>query len=352
MLNDYHLIAGAGWSLLNKGEKVIILQELLSGYYLVKATRNTVVKLNMPSVKRNISDSYLTSQGKKTSSSGHYSEPNSPNDIGPVISIMVEHGSDSNLVMSDSFQSNISDDSGIVESSKRASSLSTKDDYGDKSVAGLHLENGNGEVGHDIMQLFKPQSTASLPRNFHISRSNNGKLPTPPISSRIPNSQSFTVTFEQPNKDQVSIPLIGSVPPSILDCYANHMFSPTLVKPHNSNLVLQLPPSKSPSFPVKKKKATTKGNRLSLQVENYSHEDHSPKHKASTLPANSSLSGSSAGQNKPEKKRQFKNFFKKRLSTHGKSLAIEGDIDKELLSVREESMPPDVERVQSPVYGM
>ena len=76
-----------------------------------------------------------------------------------------------------------------------------------------------------------------------------------------------------------------------------------------------------------------------------------PKNKSVTLPLNAV---SPVGL-KPEKsKRAFKNFFKKRLSTHGKipSISSEGDSDKEFLSVHEDSLPPDLDRVQSPVYGM
>ena len=358
MLKDYHLIAGAAWSLLNKGEKVIVLQELRSGYYLVKATRNTIVRPNMLETKRNISDSFLVNQANHTTS-GHYSEPTSPSNVDTAtstVSILIRQSSDSNIVPSDSFQSTISDDSGIVESSKRASNVSTKEDEGNSETGGVHLENGNGEDGFE--PTFKAYSTVSLPTNIYVSKDKNGKLPTPPATGRIANSVSFNTISEHSSSDRVSLPLIGSVPPSVLDCYAEQLFSPTHVKPHSSNMVLQQPPPSSKSPATKKKKSAAKGNRLSLQVDNYLLEEQSPsaKQKSSTLPLNSSIStaGSPVGQ-KPEKgKRAFKNFFKKRLSTHGKLLSSvsseEGD--KEFLSVHEDSLPPDVDRVQSPVYGM
>ena len=362
MLKDYYLIAGAAWSLLNKGEKVIVLQELQTGYYLVKATRNTTIQPNKLETKRNISDSFLSNQANPATSSGQYSEPTSPSNVDTAtstVSILIQQSSDSNIVPSDSFQSTISDDSGIVESSKRASNLSTKEDEGTSETGGVHLENGNGEDGFET--TFKAYSTASLPANIHISKDKNGKLSTPPATGRITNSVSFNAISEHSGKNNVSLPLIGSVPPSVLDCYVEQLFSPTLVKPHSSNMVLQPPPlpsSKSPA--TKKKKSTAKGNRLSLQVDNYSLEDQSlsAKQKSSTLPLNSSTAGSpvgSVGQKAEKGKRAFKNFFKKRLSTHGKllsSISSEGDNDKEFLSVREDSAPPDVDRMQSPVYGM
>ena len=261
ILNDYYLIAGASWSLLKKGERVIVVQELPTGYYLVKATRNTTVKMNMTEVKRIVSDSNIVGQNNNGAavSSGQYSEPTSPSDLsdtGPVISIMIQQSPDSNIVPSDSFQSNISDDSGIVESSKRVSNVSTKEDDEDKSVSiavGVHLENGNGNGNGELgfSATFKAHSTASLPTNFHLS---NGKLSTPPASSRITNSVSFCVASEHLGKDQVNLPLIGSVPPSVLDCFVNQMFAPSFVKPHSSNFVLQPPPAKSPATPAKKKK--------------------------------------------------------------------------------------------------
>lgn len=360
MVSSYYMIAGASWSLLNKGEKVIVLQELPSGYYLVKATRSTVVKLNMLEMKKNVSDSFIVSQVSTSTSSGHYSEPNSPSnldDTSPVISILVQQSSDSNLVPSDSFQSNISDDSGIVESSKRTSNLSsTKDEEEDKGAGetgGMNLENGNGDVGFET--TYKAHSTTSLPSNIYFSKTNNGKLPTPPAGARMSASVSFGAVTEYSSRDNVSLPLIGSVPPSVLDCYVNKIFSPVFIKPHISNMVLQPVLAKPPGTHAKKKKATTKGNRLSLQVDNLVSEDHSSsaKYKSSTLPLNSS--NTSSHGLKPEKSRRaFKNFFKKRLSTHGKILSVgsEGDSDKEYLSVHEESLPPDLDRVQSPVYGM
>lgn len=356
MLKDYYLIAGAAWSLLNKGEKVIVLQELRSGYYLVKATRNTIIHLNKLETKRNISDNSLANQATPTGG-GRYSEPTSPTNVDTAtstVSILIQ-SSDSNIVPSDSFQSTISDDSGIVESSKRASNLSNKEDEGTSETGGVHLENGNAEDGFET--AFKAYSTASLPANIHISKDKNGKLSTPPASGRITNSVSFSTISEYSSKDHVSLPLIGSVPPSVLDCYVEQLFSPTLVRPHSSNMVLQPAPPSSKSPATKKKKSATKGNRLSLQVDNYSLEDQSPstKQKSSTLPPNSSIASSPVGQ-KPEKgKRAFKNFFKKRLSTHGKllsSISSEGDSDKEFLSVHEDSLPSDVDRMQSPVYGM
>lgn len=357
MVKNYHLIAGAAWSLLNKGEKVIVLQQLPTGYYLVKATRNTIVKLSMLEVKRNVSDTMLVSQNRVSTNSEHYSEPNSPHnmdDATPIVSILVQQSSDSNLVPSDSFQSNISDDSGIVESSKRTSNVSTKDEEEDKSTSEtsrIHMD--NGDVSFDT--TFKAHSTSSLPTSIMYSRSNSSKLPTPPASSHMSASVSFGAVTEYSSKDLVSLPLIGSVPPSALDCYTNQMFSPTLIKPHASNLVLQPPPAKSLGVHAKKKKIVSKGNRLSLQVDSIVNEE-SPKHKSSTLPLNSASSSAvTPTGNKPEKsKRAFKSFFKKRLSTHGKipSFGSEGESDKEYLSVREESLPPDLERVQSPVYGM
>ena len=351
MVNDYYMIAGAAWSLLSKGEKVIVLQELSSGYYLIKATRNTMVKLNMLEVRKNMSDTYLMSQA--STSSGHFSEPNSPSnldDMSPVVSILVHQSSDSNIVPSDSFQSNISDDSGIVESSKRTSNVSTKEeeDKGTSETGEVHIENGNGDVGFET--TFKAHSTTSLPTSIYFSKNNNGKLPTHAAGGRMSASVSFGAVSEYPSKDHVSLPLIGSVPPSVLDCYANQMFSPTLIKPHSSNMVLHAPPAKSLASHQKKKKNTTKGNRLSLQVDSFMSEDQ-PKNKSVTLPLNAV---SPVGL-KPEKsKRAFKNFFKKRLSTHGKipSISSEGDSDKEFLSVHEDSLPPDLDRVQSPVYGM
>ena len=358
MLKDYYLIAGATWSLLNKGEKVIVLQELRTGYYLVKATRNTIIQPNKLETKRNISDSFLSNQANPAASSGHYSEPTSPTNVDTAtstVSILIQQSSDSNLVPSDSFQSTISDDSGIVESSKRASNLSNKEDEGTSETGGVHLENGNGEDGFET--TFKAYSTASLPANIHISKDKNGKLSTPPASGRITNSVSFNTISEHSGKNHVSLPLLGSVPPSVLDCYVEQLFSPTLVRPHSSNMVLQPPPPSSKSPAIKKKKSNTKGNRLSLQVDNYSLEDQSlsAKQKASTLPMNSSTAGSPVGQKAEKGKRAFKNFFKKRLSTHGKllsSISTESEGDKELLSVHEDSLPPDVDRVQSPVYGM
>ena len=356
MLKDYYLIAGAAWSLLNKGEKVIVLQELRSGYYLVKATRNAIIQPNKLETKRNISDSFLANQANPAASSGRYSEPTSPANVDATtstVSILIQQSSDSNLVPSDSFQSTISDDSGIVESSKRASNLSNKEDEGTSETGGVPLENGNGEDGFET--TFKAYSTASLPANIHISKS---KLSTPPASGRITNSVSFGTISEHSGKDHVSLPLIGSVPPSVLDCYVEQLFSPTLVRPHSSNLVLQPPPPPSSKSPAtKKKKSNTKGNRLSLQVDNYSLEDQSmsAKQKSSTLPPNSTIADSPVGQKAEKGKRGFKNFFKKRLSTHGKllsSVSTEGDSDKEFLSVHEDSLPSDVDRVQSPVYGM
>ena len=354
MVKDYYLIAGAMWSLLNKGEKVIVLQELPTGYYLIKATRNTVVKLNMLEMRRNMSDIYVS---QISTNSDQYSEPNSPsnlNDTSPVVSILVHQSSDCNIAPSDSFQSNISDDSGIVESSKRTSNVSTKEeeDKGTNETGGVHMENGNGDVGFET--IFKAQSTTSLPTNIYFSKSNNGKLPTPPAGSRMSASVSFGAVTEFPSRDHVSLPLIGSVPPSVLDCYADQMFSPTLIKPHSSNLVLQTPPTKSLGSHQKKKKSTTKGNRLSLQVDSILPEDHpsSSKNKSSTLP----LNAASPVRLKPEKNKRaaFKNLFKKRLSAHGKlpSVSSEGDSDKEFLFVHEDSLPPNLDRVQSPVYGM
>lgn len=354
MVNDYYLIAGAMWSLLNKGEKVIVLQELPTGYYLIKATRNTIVKPSMLEIRRNMSDIYMSQIS--TTSSDHFSEPNSPSnldDTSPVVSILVHQSSDSNIVPSDSFQSNISDDSGIVESSKRTSNVSSKEeeDKGTSETGGVNMENGNGDVGFET--TFKAHSTTSLPASIYFSKGNNGKLPTPPAGTRMSSSVSFGTVTEYHCSDHVSLPLIGSVPPSVLDCYANQMFSPTLIKPHSSNLVLQTPPMKSQGSHQKKKKPTTKGNRLSLQVDSILPEDRSSssKNKSCTLPINTV----SPVRLKPEKsKRAFKNLFKKRLSTHGKlpSVSSEGDSDKEFLSVHEDSLPRDLDRVQSPVYGM
>lgn len=353
MLKNYYLIAGAGWSILNKGDKVVVLQQLPTGYYLVKATRNTIVNLSMTDIKRNISDSAIVRQSS-TTTSGDFSEPTSPSNIysnSPPVSIMVHQSSDSNLVPSDSFQSNISDDSGIVESSKRASNLSTKEEDEDKSpseTTGVHLENGSGELEAEFEVTFKAHSTTSLPVNFSHSK-HNGKLPIHPTSTRMSYSVSFSTVTEY-SDDQISLPLIGSVPPSVLDCYADQMFSPTFVKPHSSNLVLQPPLAKSPAFNGKKKKSTSKGNRLSLQVENYVSEDN--KYKSNTLPLHGAKSSSPVGHHKS--KRAFKNFFKKRLSTHGKlpSISSEGDSDKEFLSIHEDSLPPELDRMQSPVCGM
>jgi len=362
MLDNYYLIAGALWSVLHKGEKVIVLQDLPSGYYLVKATRKTMVKLSVSEVRRNISDSFLVGNTTTTTTtSGRFSEPTSPNNLSdttPVVSIMVELSSNGNLVLSDSFQSSISDDSGIAES-KRTSNFSIKDEEEDKgvSVSGdVHTENKNDKNGYET--ILKPQSNAvasSLSTNHH-SRNDNGKLPTPSVNN-LSNSQSFSNTSEHLGKDEVSLPLIGCVPPSLLDCYVDHLFSPTLVRPSSGSFTLQQPPSsKSPSISAKKRKSA-KGNRLSLQVDSFLPEDNSlsTKHKSSTLPLNGSSAGSPVA--KPEKergRRALKSFFKKRLSQHGKMQlgTPEGEGDKELLSVHEESLPPDIERVQSPVYGM
>ena len=351
LLKDYYLIAGAAWSLLSKGEKVMVLQELRTGYYLVKATRNTIIRPNKLETKRNVSDGCLVNQANPSTSSGHYSEPTSPSNLDastPTVSILISTES-SNLVPSDSFQSTISDDSGIVESSKRASNLSTKEEEEDKGTNETgrpHLENGNGEVGFET--TFRAYSTVSLPVN-------GGKLPTPPATGRLANSVSFSTISEHLGKDDVSLPLIGSVPPSVLNCYVDHLFSPTLIKPHSTNMTLQQPPSsKSPA--IKKKKTVGKGSRLSLQVDSYSLEDQplSAKQKYNTLPLNMSTANSPVGTPKSEKGKRLKNFFKKRLSTHGKLPLIspEGDSDKDYLSVHEESLPPDVDRVQSPVYGI
>ncbi|XP_065887242.1 uncharacterized protein [Dysidea avara] len=354
VLSDYYMIAGAKWSVLEKGETVTVLQELPTGYYLVKATRHTKVDLTTPKVKRNISDSILAGRCDDTTApASNHTTPEQRNERSRRVSqgtptILIEQSSNSSLVPSDSFQSNISDDSGIVEGAKRTSNISGKDDDEDKSND--NMVGSDGSNGYLQMSKVKTATYAmSLPRNFapvgdKLTASSAG-------SDNIPNSVSCGNFSEVADKkDCVSLPLLGSVPPSILSCYADQLFHPTVKSTQSNPIQLQQPPVRSPSTAPKKKKQTTRGNRLSLQVDSFS-DEASPTRKSSTLPHNGVVSPSIA---KPERgKSGFKSFFKKRLSSYERSSSIssgEGDADKDHLSIQKETTPVDIQRVQSPVY--
>jgi len=355
ILSDYYMIAGANWSLLNKGETVTVLQELPTGYYLVKATRQTVVDLSNK-VKRNISDSMLAGKyGDTPALSSNHTTPERTHEntrarrvSQGTPTILIEQSSNSDLVPSDSIQSNISDDSGIVEGVKRTSNISGNNDDEDKT--GNDAAGADGSNGYLQMSKTKTgEFTMSLPRNFapvtnNVTASSTG-------SDGIPNSVSCGNFSE--TGCQVTLPLLGSVPPSILSCYVDQLFHPTMKSTQITTVPLQPPPVKIPTTTTKKsKKQTTRGNRLSLQVDSMS-EDLTPSRKSSTLPYNGVVSPSTA---KAERGRSpFKSFFKKRMSSsyeRSPSLSsAEGDPDKEHLSIQKEPVPAEIQRVQSPVYG-
>jgi len=349
------MIAGAKWSLLSKGETVTVLQELPTGYFLVKTSRFTVVDVTTTRVKRNVSDSVLSSKAGDGPVSNQTSSSGASDSLRHGISvdtptILVEQSSSSSLPPSDSFQSNISDDSGIVEGAKRISSTSGNHD--DEAAAGSDATRNNGYLS----QVKAGGCTTSLPRNFALG----GDKAATGVSDNIPNSVSCGNFGDVNKKDHVTLPLIGSVPPSILNCFADQLFQPTVKSVLNNSMSLPQTPvkgpaNKTPTTTSKKKKHASRGNRLSLQVDSLS-EEVSTDRKSSTLPHNGSLSAFSPSVNKPERnKAGFKSFFKKRLSAAierpSSISSAEVEADKEHLAIQKEPVPMEIQRVQSPVYG-
>ena len=356
ILSDYFIIAGAKWSILNKGETVTVLQELPTGYYLVKATRQTVVDVSTK-VKRNISDSVLAAKcGDAPAPSSNHTMLDQKHENTRVRrvsqgtpTILIEQSSNGSLVPSDSFQSNISDDSGIVEGAKRTSNISGNNDDEDKMAAGNDVVSSDGSNGYLQSKIKSSENAMSLPRNFS-SKLTTSSAGSDGISTSL-SCGNFSVVGNK--KEYVNLPLLGSVPPSILSCYADQLFHPIVNLIQTNPIPLQPPPVKVPTSATKKsKKQATRGNRLSLQVDSLS-EDISPSRKASTLPHNGAVSPSMA---KAERGRSpFKSFFKKRNSTNlDRSSSVssaEGDPDKDHLSIQKEPTPVEIQRVQSPVYG-